>query len=400
MIRRWKQLLNTFRLVFYMIEYGTALFFLPLYRKKAKYKDLWIISERGEDARDNGYYFFRYVREEHPEINIRYIISENSKDRANVEKSGPVITYRSFQHFIALAAAQVCISTHIMGYTPDIYLFLMLDKVFPLRGKKIFLQHGITKDDIPYLYRDNISLDLFVCGAKKEWEYVSANFGHEKNTVQFLGFCRYDGLPDRNVKIAKKKILLMPTWRGYIADRKLSEQEFVKTDFFRCYQSLIKNDLLISLLEKYDCILEFYPHHEMQKYLSCFHSESDRIKMIKAAELEIQPALIEADVLLTDYSSVSFDFAYMHKPVLYYQFDQEKFRSGHYQEGYFKYERDGFGPVCKEESVLLKELSEILLRDCEAAPEYERRMDEFFERRDHNNCKRNYDRIYEIWKQE
>ena len=48
----------------------------------------------------------------------------------------------------------------------------------------------------------------------------------------------------------------------------------------------------------------------------------------------------------------------------------------------------------------MKELSEILLRDCEAAPEYERRMDEFFERRDHNNCKRNYDRIYEIWKQE
>ena len=36
--------------------------------------------------------------------------------------------------------------------------------------------------------------------------------------------------------------------------------------------------------------------------------------------------------MITDYSSVAIDFAYMKKPTLYYQFDEEKFRRGQYAQ--------------------------------------------------------------------
>lgn len=41
--------------------------------------------------------------------------------------------------------------------------------------------------------------------------------------------------------------------------------------------------------------------------------------------------------MITDYSSVFFDFAYMRKPVIFYQFDEKKFREKQYEEGFFDY---------------------------------------------------------------
>ena len=42
--------------------------------------DVWLISERGHEARDNAFIFFEYIQKEHPEINAKYIISYDSKD--------------------------------------------------------------------------------------------------------------------------------------------------------------------------------------------------------------------------------------------------------------------------------------------------------------------------------
>ena len=59
-----------------------------------------------------------------------------------------------------------------------------------------------------------------------------------------------------------------------------------------------------------------------------------------------QEFLLESSLLITDYSSIFFDFGYLRKPVIYSHFDYEKYRKSHYREGYFDYKYDGFGPVC------------------------------------------------------
>ena len=100
-------------------------------------------------------------------------------------------------------------------------------------------------------------------------------------------------------------------------------------------------------------------------------------------------------LLITDFSSVFFDFAYMQKPVLYYQFDEEEYRASHYAQGYFDYRRDGFGEVVTEETELLELLEQYLENDCSLKPEYRQRTEGFFTLHDMHNCERIYNEIIE-----
>ena len=396
MRRKWEHLLDKFRYVWYLIEYAAALLLCPFVKNMPRYRDLWIIAERGTDARDNSSHLFRYIRQNHPQINICYIISRDSQDREKMAQLGPVVDYRSFSHFLAFAVSQVKISTHIMGFAPDMLLFKDLDKLFPIRGVKVFLQHGIVANELPYLYGDNVKLDLFVCGAKKEWEYVNANFRHSEGVVQYLGLCRYDRLLSRPEK--SRVLLLMPTWRLYIHDSIFDDRQFMNCAYYRAFQSLLDNPRLARMLEKYDYVLKFYPHHGAQPYRHCFRTPDSRIQLVDPGKLSVQPALIEADALLTDYSSVFFDFGYMMKPVLHYQFDQADFRKNHYQKGYFDYERDGFGPVCTGEEDFLDTLEKLLESRCSLEETYRQRIEAFFAVRDQENCRRNFEAIERLWK--
>ena len=48
-------------------------------------------------------------------------------------------------------------------------------------------------------------------------------------------------------------------------------------------------------------------------------------RVISQGEVDVQHLLKESALLVTDYSSVGFDFSFLHKPVLYYQFDRQRF---------------------------------------------------------------------------
>lgn len=54
-----------------LLAYVVCLF---IYGFNKNYRDVWLISERGYDARDNGYHLFKYINLNHPEVNIYYVI--------------------------------------------------------------------------------------------------------------------------------------------------------------------------------------------------------------------------------------------------------------------------------------------------------------------------------------
>ena len=93
-----------------------------------------------------------------------------------------------------------------------------------------------------------------------------------------------------------------------------------------------------------------------------------------------------------------FDFAYLRKPVLYYQADKEEFFSGAhtYTKGYFDYERDGFGEVEYDVDSLVDRVIEYMENDCRLKPLYRDRIDATFPYSDQNNCKRIYEAIIEL----
>ena len=56
----------------------------------------------------------------------------------------------------------------------------------------------------------------------------------------------------------------------------------------------------------------------------------------------------------------------------------------------------GFGEICTKTEELVDTLCEYMKNECQMKEEYVQRADNFFEYRDHNNCKRIYDQIMEF----
>lgn len=352
-------------------------------------RDLWLASERGNDARDNGYWLYRYLRTQHPDINVRYIITADSPDYDRVAAWGVPIRQGSFLHYVLYYCADYLISTHVQPCAPDrMAHYHLAANGLRASGKQVFLQHGITKDEMQWLHRKNLFLDLFVCGALPEYNYLQQTFGHPEGVVQYLGFARFDRL--FHAPAPKQMVLLMPTWRGAQYPR---GKAFRQTAYYHQFQSLLQSPALNHLLERYNFQLIFYPHVEMQPELSAFAAESDRVILADRSTHDVQQLLMDCALLITDYSSVFFDIGYMNKPVLYYQFDEAEFRHYHYQKGYFDYHRDGFGPVCTEEAELLQALEQYFTHSMHLQPLYQQRIDKYFPLRDDHNCQRIFEAI-------
>ena len=103
--------------------------------------------------------------------------------------------------------------------------------------------------------------------------------------------------------------------------------------------------------------------------------------------------------MITDYSSISFDFAYLKKPLVYYQFDAEQYRKEQYEEGYFSYEKDGFVPVLTSCNQVVEFISEIYNSDYGQFNNrklYLERVENFFEFFDQKNTSRVYAAIEQL----
>lgn len=354
-------------------------------------RNVWIISERGNDARDNGYFFYQYMVEKHPEQPIWYVIRSDSPDFERIAPIGKWVEFESFRHYLFYALAKVRISSSLWGGDlPKMSYFKQLRKFIGRRKPFIFLKHGIIKDYLPqHCYGEGYP-DLYVCGAKPEYDYVKANFGYPEGVVQYLGLARFDNLHDAKTK---RQILFMPTFRKWLP--KMTKEQITESEYVRCWNAAIRDPALIALLEENDIELVFYPHHVMQKYLDAFHSSSERVKIAAFKDYDVQTLLMESALLVTDFSSVFFDFGYMGKPVVYYQFDRERYVNEHYDftKGYFSYDDHGFGEVAFDGQGLFAAIERVVKNGFVTAPEYQTREKTFFPLNDRQNCERIYRRI-------
>lgn len=366
---------------------------------RIRHKNIWLICERKDEARDNGYWFFKYLCENHPEIEAVYAINKNGSDYKKVEKLGKVISFGSLTHWIYYFAAKRNISSQKEG-KPNAALCYVLEVYLGARKNRAYIRHGICKDDQRWVYYDVTKMNLFACSAQREYEFVSRKFGYPKENVQLLGLCRFDNLLSPHQ--VRRQILIMPTMREWLrsvsSDTELYEghRDISKSEYVVTWNRLLNNPELHQLLDRENVDLVFFPHASMQKYVEMFTLKSKHIKVASAKDYDVQQLLMESAMLVTDYSSIYFDFAYMKKPLVYYQFDYEKYRKGQYQEGYFSYENDGFGPVVRTESELLTVLRNGIQNRFALDMKYEKRVDSFFAYHDTKNCERTFAAIQKM----
>ena len=360
---------------------------------KKRRKDLWLICEREDEARDNGYWLFKYIRENYPEEDVVYAIKKKSKDYKKVKNLGEIIEYGGYKHWVYYLAANKNISSHKSG-KPNAAICYFLEVYEILKNKRVFLQHGITKDNSEWIYYKNTKMRLFICGAKPEYEYIKEKFGYPDGYVKYTGLSRFDNL--HNFKVKENQILVMPTWRRWLDNKIIEKKEFLNTEYFKKWSEFLKDKEIQNMLEKNNLKLIFYPHNNIQKVINQFKINNSNIIIASNKIYDVQTLLMESVFLITDYSSIFMDFAYMKKPMIFYQFDKKEYREKHLQEGYFSYEKDGFGEVIEELSTLKLVLEEYIKNNFKIKKEYLKKEQIFFEINDKNNSERNYKKIKKI----
>lgn len=211
-------------------------------------------------------------------------------------------------------------------------------------------------------------------------------YNYDEEIIKLLGFPRFDNLKDEKTKT----ILLMPSWRRYLNNE--NKYTISSSSYFRTYNSLINNEKLIQKAKEYGYEIIFRPHPHVYKYISLF-DENESIK-IDHERGSYQDLFKKGALMITDYSSVAFDFAYLKKPVLYYQYGEDY----HFnlEESYFDYEKMGFGEVCHDEDELVDLIEEYMKNDCEMKEKHVQNVEDYFIFTDKNNCKRVHEAISKI----
>lgn len=366
---------------------------------KMKFNDSWLFMDRETQADDNAEHLYRYVRENHSERKIFFVLKNDSCDWNRLVNDGfNLLPFGSQQHIEALKNCSKVISSHADYYVTNYLGQHMLD------GRHFcFLQHGITQNDISGWLNKKEQIDLFVTATSAEYNSIvsdTSRYKYTKKEVKLTGFPRHDALIN-NSKKTEKIILIMPTWREWVVGPQLSTSnereinpDFDNTEYLISWKELLNSSDLKEMCEMSGYKVIFSPHSSIRPYLNSF-SVPDYISIFTPGSESIQSLFTRSAIMITDYSSVSFEMAVQGKPTIYYQFDEEQMFSGAHTlaRGYFDYRKHGFGPVVNDFKSLLSALSETLSNDGKPSNDIIERISEMFPQRDGNACRRVYDAI-------
>lgn len=367
-----------------------AMFILPwALIAKIFIRHFWLICEDKNEARDNGYWLYKWICENKPKQKVAYAINKKSPDYEKVKKLGKVIGYGTISHWFWYIVADKNISSQ-KGGKPNAAVCYLFEVVLKMRkNNRVFLQHGVIINELEWLFYENTYFSLFITSAVPEHNYIINYFHYPSDKVKMCGLARFDKL--HNFEIDKNVILVMPTWRNWLGreshDNK--DMDFGETDYCKRWNEFLNSEELDDMLIKYGKKILFYPHRNMQKFLRYFDTQSKNIEIADWKSHEIQDVLKRAALMITDYSSVFFDFAYMCKPVIFYQFDEKEFREKQYGEGYFNYHDNPLGKWSGE----LKECLKLLREQLENEYSLNDNVKEFFKIYDDRNCERTYHAI-------
>ncbi|EAH8792525.1 glycosyltransferase, partial [Campylobacter jejuni] len=364
------------------------------FQKRLPKSNIWLLMDRDYKADDNAEHLYRYIMQNHPEQKIVFALRKESSDWKRLEKERfNLIEFGSFEFERIIKKASKVISSSADEY---------LTKYITPRQQFIFLQHGVTLNDLSR-WLNSKKINLFITSTKAEYDSIVNDYNRYKfgkKEAILTDFARHDTLLKNNNKSNIKQILIMPTWRVNIVGvtinsgiRELKEN-FKQSEYFQKWNSLLNSVSLKKLCELYSYTIVFNPHPNIMPYLKEFNIPP-YIKIANQDE-SLQMLFCNSSLMITDYSSVAFEMAYLNKPVIYYQFDHEEFFSSHtLQKGYFDYKKDGFGSVVENEENLLKELEILLQNNCKPFGVYKDNIDSTFVFKDGKCCERIY-KILEI----
>lgn len=290
----------------------------------------WLIFEKfSNTAQDNAYYFFLDIVKKRD--NVYYVIDKDSPDRPNlVGYEDHIVDFMSKEHMLLLLSCEILISSETRGHVYAWRRVFGLFREAVFNKPYVFLQHGVTamkKNDVNLAKTSHIcAADRFVVTCEFEKNVIlKDDFGYSASELIVAPFPRWHTLVDQSESY--EEIFLMPTWRNWLEG--LEDAEFRKTEYFREYTNLLTSSDLAEVLERHRVKLNFYLHPKIIEQLKHFDMVSDNINLIQFGQASVRDLLMRAKLLITDYSSVAWDFYYLKKPVLFFHFDLNRYLTFH-----------------------------------------------------------------------
>lgn len=389
-LQMWKKKDGFYR---YQIPIKIINFILRPYFSRQK---IWLFLDKIYKGGDSSEYMYRYAVKQKDGIKKYYLLDRTSADYARMKREGyKPLTRGTLKHRLVFLNADMVIASNSTVFAFNDYAF---DRSLPIRGDVHFdvacVQHGMSVQKIAVAQnriKDNTR--LYFCASKYEIENLSKPIydyvGYD--ALKLTGVPRYDGLVNR----AQKIIVISPTWRMQSAlpvtrSEGVSRDfnpHFKDTNYYKVYNGLINDPRLLSAARKYGYRIQYVLHPIVSPQHGDF-DKNDVVEIIPSiGDMSYEKIFCEGALMVTDFSGVQFDFAYMRKPVVYlHHHDIPQ----HYEEGTFFYETMGFGEICRTNDELIDVLCTYMQNDCVMPEQYRKRADDFFAFSDNRNCERIY----------
>ena len=368
-------------------------------------RHIWFFMDKIYKGGDNAEYLYRYVAKQKDGVLSKYLIDRTAPDAARLRADGYRPLYRgTFAHYTNLLHAEFLIASNST--------VLELNHISPTTSAYIrdligfhvvCVQHGLSVQRIAAAQnrlRDNTR--LYFCASPVEIENLSRPiYDYEGyDSLRLTGVPRFDGLQNR----AKKQILLSPTWRmqAAVTVRKNEGVQrdynpfFKETAYYKVYNDLIHHPRLLEAAKEYGYTIAYVLHPIVSPQARDFEATPPVTVIPATGDMSYETLFCESALMVTDYSGVQFDFAYMRKPLLYYLPDT---LPKHYEEGAFITETMGFGEVCRDAETLVDHLIDAMKTGCVMPEKFRQRADRFFAFDDHENCKRIYEELRKYQKE-
>lgn len=338
-------------------------FVAPIIRLLPRNEQTWVFgSGHGKQFSDNSKYLFLHSVQNYNEIDCIWVSRDKNIRNALRERGYTSYSPRSLRGVAAIARAE--------------YIFLSYGKydVSPwlsVGATIIQLWHGNALKKIIYDDRKIERTDKFtrfkhdydILNVTSEGEpekIMSRSFGMHKNNIIHCGYPRNDVLynnPDdvdigldtnyynKILDIDEPLIGYIPTWRGDEFPEELSPFHEGNFSFKEMDEFLVHKDAYLIIK----------PHPKSSLPQQALNSE--RI-IVLPKEFDIYPILNELDILITDYSSIYFDYLHVDNPVIFYPYDLDTYTS---KRGlYYQYGNVTPGPISTSFDSLLRKISDTM----------------------------------------
>jgi len=222
---------------------------------------------------------------------------------------------------------------------------------------KDYHDFGYPRNDM--LLKDHEAHDLLLCD-QDLYELAKQHFGGET-----------------------KVIVYMPTHRESATTIGENPPALIPLDFRSLDQSLGQLGCIL-IVKLHPFVRQFQQEHQPERDYNNIHFHS--------AEGDIYPVLKYTNLLITDYSSIYFDFLLLDRPIVFFDYDYDEYSSN--MNG-FVYDYNTFapGPKVKDQKELVSELERQICGNDMFDDERKQTRDKFFSHQDNKSSMRIYENL-------